>query len=202
MSNEPTSVRLFAEYRPDASGTRETLAAGDLRMVEATAEHVDAIAALLAVRNGEPIVGARERVTRWIDGPRAIRKVLAAICDDVVAGYGRMEYVSTPSDPQYTCVPAGWYLNGVIVDERYRRRGIGSALTVRRLEWVAAQGANEAYYFANSLNLSSIEMHRRLGFEEVMRDFRFPGARFSGGGVGVLYRVALDGRAERGQTRH
>lgn len=58
----------------------------------------------------------------------------------------------------------------------------------QRLAWIFHR-SDTAYFFANSLNSVSIELHRRLGFEEVQRDFAFPGASFVGGGVGILYRA-------------
>ncbi len=91
-------------------------------------------------------------------------------------------------------VPQGWYLTGVVVAEQFRRRGIGLRLTRERLRWIS-QRAPEAYYFANSLNVASIELHRPIGFEELQRDFHFPNTHFSGGVVGVLFRICLLKRA-------
>ena len=63
-------------------------------------------------------------------------------------------------------------------------------LTRRRLGWIAGRGATEAYYFANAQNLASIDLHAKLGFVELTRDFHVPGATFAGG-VGILFRVQL-----------
>ena len=86
-------------------------------------------------------------------------------------------------------MPPGWYLVGVIIGPAYRRRGVASELTRVRLAWIA-QRARQAYYFANSVNRATIDLHARLGFRQVCRDFTFPNARFSGG-VGVLFRIEL-----------
>lgn len=67
--------------------------------------------------------------------------------------------------------------------------GVGTALTRARLAWIRRHD-DEAWYFANARNLASIEMHRRLGFREVTRDFSFPSVTFDGD-VGVLYRAVL-----------
>ena len=75
-------------------------------------------------------------------------------------------------------MPRGWYLTGVIVGPAFRRRGIGAELTRRRLAWVAER-ANEAFYFASAMYLSSIDLHTRFGFRQVNPDFAFPGAMFS-----------------------
>lgn len=66
-----------------------------------------------------------------------------------------------------------------------RRRGIGRALTLARLEWIAARG-EKAYYFANEMNRASIDLHAAVGFVELTRDFQHPGAQFSGGS-GILF---------------
>jgi GNAT superfamily N-acetyltransferase len=83
-------------------------------------------------------------------------------------------------------------LTGVIVDPALRRRGIGAEITRRRLVWIAER-ATEAYYFANSNNRPSIDLHALFGFKESARDFKFPGTSFSGGGSGILFRVELPG---------
>ena len=51
--------------------------------------------------------------------------------------------------------------------------------------------ADQAYYFANSANRATIDLHARFDFREVARDFTFPRATFNMGGVGVLFRVDL-----------
>lgn len=66
-------------------------------------------------------------------------------------------------------------------------RGIGLALTRYRLKWIAER-ADHAYYFANTRNHASIDLHTRLGFTELTRDFVFPGVSFTGG-QGVLHRI-------------
>lgn len=67
-----------------------------------------------------------------------------------------------------------------------------AALTAHRLDWVRGR-AEVVYYFANARNGATIDLHRRLGFEEVTRDFAIPGVAFEGG-VGVLFRARPDAR--------
>jgi ribosomal protein S18 acetylase RimI-like enzyme len=128
------------------------------------------------------------RVRRWFDLPAEKNLLLVADHSGDLVGYGRAALVAKPQQAGFEHVPAGWYLTGVIVDERFRRRGIGELLTRERLTWILRR-SDEAYFFANSLNIASIELHRRLGFEEVVRDFSFPGVTFVGKGVGILYRA-------------
>jgi hypothetical protein len=53
----------------------------------------------------------------------------------------------------------------------------------------AFERAGEVWFFANACNRASLDLHARLGFVEVTRDFVFPGVCFDGG-VGVLCRAA------------
>jgi aminoglycoside 6'-N-acetyltransferase I len=100
-------------------------------------------------------------------------------------GRGRRE----PPDPS----PRGWYLAGVIVDARYRRRGIGRALTEARLRWLAER-TRRVYYVGNARNEASLALHARLGFEELARGPSFHGFKFEGG-EGVLCRAILSAPA-------
>jgi ribosomal protein S18 acetylase RimI-like enzyme len=110
------------------------------------------------------------------------RLLLVAEVDGTVAGYGR----TLPFGPGRNA-PAGLYLLGMAVDERRRRRGLGTALTRARMAW-AIERAGSAWYFTNARNAASLAVHTRLGFREVTRDFDVPGVTFAGG-VGVLCRA-------------
>lgn len=56
--------------------------------------------------------------------------------------------------------------NAVYVDEAFRRQGIASALLARLLEQAAAQGLHLMVAAIDAANAGSIELHRRLGFQE------------------------------------
>jgi ribosomal protein S18 acetylase RimI-like enzyme len=143
-----------------------------------------------AQRNGGPLEKFLEGARRQFESDSKQGNLTAvAECDGVVAGFGRSRWVEAITDCRYS-VPGGWYLLGVIVTPEMRRRGIATALTRYRLEWIGRR-ANEAFYFANSLNGASIDLHAKLGFIEIQRPFAFPDASFSGGGVGVLFRASL-----------
>jgi hypothetical protein len=60
----------------------------------------------------------------------------------------------------------------------------------------AFQRAGEVWFFANARNRASVDLHARLGFVEVTRDFAFPGVSFDGG-VGVLCRAARQQSSSR-----
>lgn len=97
-------------------------------------------------------------------------------------GFGEVVHLSHPS------LPEGWYLSGLVVAPDWRRRGIGDRLTKERLDWIAAR-APRAYYFANSRNGATIDLHARFGFREIQRGLAGHGLTFAGG-VGLLF--ALD----------
>ena len=108
-----------------------------------------------------------------------------------IVGFGRAGAWDPPDDAPLDAAPPGWYLLGLLVRDAWRRRGVGSALTRRRLDWIGGR-TDRAYYFANARNDASIELHRRLGFVERTRDFWFPNTSFGGGG-GVLFEAHLAG---------
>lgn len=181
---------MFADYLPrSADDVRGALPEG-LRIRDVTADDVDGIAAILREREGGTFEAAKERAGKYLAAPVEKNRLMVADLDRQVIGHGRIGHVSKLLEAEYQSVPEGWYLTGVIVAQSYRRRGIAMELTRRRIAWVRGR-AGKVFYFANSRNLASIELHRRLGFVEVCRNFKFPGATFSGDGVGILFRLDL-----------
>lgn len=121
--------------------------------------------------------------------------VLVAGCssqtgDPIIVGWAQTYLHAAAVD----AAPTGHYLGGVTVDPSWRRRGVALALTEARVQWIADR-ADEVFYVVNPRNLASIELHRRWSFEEVMRSARLTGVEFSGG-VGILMRASLTGRAD------
>lgn len=117
------------------------------------------------------------------------RALFAAWANGTVAGYGRVRRFTPPEQAPANTAPAGWYLGGLLVAPQWRRCGAGAALTQARLAWVAER-AEAVWYFANANNAASLALHAAIGFEEVTRDFSFPGVSFEGG-IGVLCRRRL-----------
>lgn len=122
-----------------------------------------------------------------VDSPT--RQLLVARRGDAVVGYGKVSRFTRPDDCAPRIAPSGWYLGGLAVAAAARRAGIGSALTRARMAWVADR-APEVWYFTNARNGASLDLHARLGFAEVTRDFEYPGVTFEGG-VGVLCRAKI-----------
>jgi ribosomal protein S18 acetylase RimI-like enzyme len=110
----------------------------------------------------------------WLDTLRTTvrdgveRVLFVAEARGEIVGYGRAVRGRAPVDP------AGWYLLGVTVAPQWRRKGIGEALTLRRMQWVAER-ADAVYYFTHRDNLVSQALHERLGFHETQASFVPPG---------------------------
>ena len=156
----------------------------------ARAADLPALARITHERSGgEPgtILRALERFLAHGGTGRSL--LLVAEAGGEVVGFGKCRLEARrrrdPPDP----APRGWYLAGVIVDERFRRRGIGRALTVARLRWLSER-ARRVYYVANARNEASLALHARLGVEELARGPSFHGFTFEGG-EGVLCRAIL-----------
>jgi ribosomal protein S18 acetylase RimI-like enzyme len=150
---------------------------------------VEALAAIRHERDGGSLEEARSHFSVLLAGERTARLLLVGSVDGEPAGYGELGRFDPPGDAPSNHAPAGWYLQGLVVGPQWRRLGLGAELTRRRLEWLAAR-AEAAYYFANSRNLATIALHARFGFEELSRDFWYPGVTFTGG-EGVLFRAEV-----------
>jgi ribosomal protein S18 acetylase RimI-like enzyme len=151
---------------------------------------VAACARLAALWSGGDPDDYVERLRREVESPD--RLLVVAVAAQGVVGYGRAGPWVHPPDPAPDIAPEGWYLGGIVIDPAFRRRGLGRALTVARLDWLAGR-ADAVWCFVNALNEPSLALHEALGFREVTRDFSFPGATFAGGAGGVLLRLELRG---------
>ena len=155
-------------------------------MREAYDEDVGACAALVAAERADNPELARARLQADLGILR--RRLFVATVEGCFAGFGRTTHFTPPPGAPANVAPEGYYVVGLLVDPGWRRRGVGLALTRARMAW-AFQRAGEVWFFANSRNRASLDLHARLGFVEVTRDFAFPGVSFDGG-VGVLCRAA------------
>jgi len=115
--------------------------------------------------------------------------LFVAEADGAVRAFARVELIGTDDGTPATSAPDGWYLSGIVVEERWRRRGIGTALTRARLDWLAGR-ATRVHYIANAANAASIRMHEQFGFREIARGITAPGVTFENG-EGVLFALDL-----------
>ena len=177
---------MFAPYQPQVGAK---MPRADISIRPATAGDLDSIAVMSQQREGGTLAAARERARRWLASPPDQHLTFVAEAAGDVVGHAHVALVQPSTETRDDRV-GGWYLSGVTIASTHRRRGIGLALTRHRLGWIA-QRATEAFYFANSVNRASIDLHERLGFTEIRRNIIVPGASFSAGGIGILFRVDL-----------
>jgi ribosomal protein S18 acetylase RimI-like enzyme len=140
--------------------------------------------ALALSERAEGVAVARPRFER--DLAEADRRLFVATVRGAFAGYGRVARFDPPDGAPANVAPAGIYLFGALVARRFRRRGVGRALTQARVAW-ALERAGAVWYFASARNEVSRRLHDHFGFVEVTRDFWFPRVTFDGG-VGILFR--------------
>ena len=179
---------LFAAYDPRAGGSQCSGPPEALSIQPMEDADVDEVAAIRSERNGgslgEAVVWARSSLSRRSRAPDGLEVLVARIGAEAV-GYGCVVRLApTPTAPR-NAIPTGLYLGGVVVRARHRRRGVARELTARRLTWIYAR-SDSAYYFANSTNRASHDLHVEFGFGEVRRGIWAPGVLFQGG-EGVLY---------------
>jgi ribosomal protein S18 acetylase RimI-like enzyme len=171
----------FASYEPRS--WRGQLPEGFI-VREGTPGDVDAcVALLMAVRGGQQ----SEWLPMFERTLAADDKILfVAEVGDEIVGYARAVTYVSGADAPPDVVPDGIYLMGLVVAEGWRRRGVAEQLTTTRMQWGWAR-ADVVWYFASAENRASLDLHGRLGFREVTRDFSYPGLTFTGG-IGVLCR--------------
>lgn len=171
----------FAPYDLTAKGLGAPVRAVIRR---ATHDDLDALAALkLAV-----VTRSRDDWADMIDKSlEDDRLLLVADIEGEIAGFAQAHFLE---QHPVNHGPAGFYLTGVTVLSNYRRAGLGRSFTVSRLDWIRKR-ADEAWYFANADNRTSIQLHLEFGFEEVWRAQVIHGVTFDGG-EGILFRSSLD----------
>lgn len=180
----------FAVWEPRKKENRKPGASGGIEVRVSVESDIPVLAAIARAREGGDLKRWEEAFGRFHDQTRTGEALLlVAVRDGTPIGYGRAARFTPSATAPANAAPEGWYLTGVIVRPEFRERGAASALTRARLDWIARR-ASSAYYFANAQNRVSIELHRRLGFEEVTRDFTYPEVTFEGG-EGILFRCDL-----------
>lgn len=102
-----------------------------------------------------------EKQQDWFAGKQAAGyPVLVAECGAAVAGYASYGPFRNWDGYRFTVE------HSVYVHEGFRRRGLASALVERLLQEAGGQGLHLMVAAIDAANAGSIELHRRLGFEE------------------------------------
>lgn len=175
----------------DQDSTRLTPGAAEpVRVRRASLADRDGVAAFFVDQEGGTLEEHQQGFEGEVTANRPDKLILVAEAVGRIVGFARARRFQHPPSAPENVAPEGWYLLGVVVSPAFRRRGIATELTVRRLAWIAER-AGEAWNFTEVRNHASITLHERLGFVEVSRDFSFPGRRSVE--AGVLFRLSLGG---------
>jgi len=187
MSNSP-----FAEYepRPPAKPSESKL---NYEIRPATEADLQSITDIILAREGGTSSIILDKLIGQLNEGLDRCCIIVAVYSNPVIGWARSVYFSPPPDSPVNVALEGWYLAGLMVNPSNCRQSIGINLTRHRLDWLS-QRTNSIYYFANAQNTVTIELHEKLGFNELTRDFTFPGVTFSGEGIGILFSINLKAR--------
>lgn len=177
---------MFAEYTPRRHGQPESRAT----VRRAQASDAEALANIAAQRRLTDLDTCLQRFADELGADEPTNALWVVEVRGVVAGYARARELDRPVDAVANHQPEGWYLGGVVIAPKFRRRGLARLLTRVRIEFLHALGARKVHYVVNATNLASIDLHDAFGFEEITRDFHSPGVTFSGG-QGILFRKVL-----------
>ncbi len=176
----------FAEYQPDAA----TQAPLDVVLREATHADVAGLAVLQAEARGGDTERWAAQIGKGVEDEQ--RLVVVAEVRGELAGYANAAYL--PEHPRDHS-PAGYYLTGVTVAPRLRRRGVGTLLTRHRMAWVLERD-RYVWCFVSAANRASLDLHRELGFSIVRSGSAFQGVGFAAGD-GFLLRASGPGGPPR-----
>lgn len=177
-------MAFIEPYRPDAHGVPlEGFAIRTARPEDAAPiARIDAERHGWVVREIEPkIFGELTRIERG----ELSKKTWVACFEDAIVAYAKCSHRRHVGPAELTDLPDGWYLGGIGIQPKMRRRGLGRALTACRIEWLQGMGA-DIWYFTAAANRASIRLHEAFGFEEERRGIELPNVSFVGG-IGVLF---------------
>ncbi len=140
------------------------MAAWTISIRDATIKDLDATSEIVSAESGENTVVWRERFAAVLADPS--RHFLVATSENCVVGFGHTRFIVREREPGAQLPPDGWYLSGMTVTSTARRRGIGTQLTVARLDRLR-EVAECVFYVAEQENAATLELHHRLGFFQI-----------------------------------
>ena len=122
-----------------------------------------------------PVDLAAEPDDAWLTGYRYRGTPLPPVAYDVLVNADEPVFASVRLDPPPAPLAAvargvlvdGWLcVTAVTVDERYRRRGLASAVMAALGSWARAGGVHSCALQVASSNAPALALYRRLGFTE------------------------------------
>jgi ribosomal protein S18 acetylase RimI-like enzyme len=130
----------------------------------AVGEDIQSCAQLIAEQESEGVETWRQRFEANLQD--VDRQFFVALHGESVIGYGHTVHYLRPEDAGPDASPSGYFLSGLLVAPNFRRDGVGTGLTVARLDALREE-TDEVFYVANPENIATIELHKRLGFVEL-----------------------------------
>ncbi len=93
--------------------------------------------------------------------------VVLAILDDCAIGFAQCGLRNDYVEGTYTS-PVG-YLEGIFVEEAYRKNGLAKEMLDACQKWAKEQGCTEFASDCELVNEDSLKFHLKMGFEEANR---------------------------------
>lgn len=180
-------MKWFEDFKPEKE--KHLPLPEKFRIRESVLADAEALAHVRLEREGREYGFLLEDVKKVINESLTVETTLmfTALDGNVPIGYSIMRYFIPAEDAPANTAPEGWYLLGIAILEKYRRRGIGSELISVRLRSIP-EAFDTAYYFTNPKNLVSMALHNAFGFERIEEDIVFPNRKFTT----VYYKTDLD----------
>ena len=96
--------------------------------------------------------------------------IFSTLFEDEVVGHGKLfKYSSGDMEVDFES-PEGWYLNGIIVDPAFRRKGVAKELLKYREDFISQiDEKTNLHSIVSAENEPSIKYHETLGFKEHSR---------------------------------
>ena len=152
-----------------ATVSNDRILPGEIQIAAMQSAEIPAIAALAAKMWEHPAGELAADFASLLNNPEAV--VFAAMQAGSVIGFAqcqlRHDYVEGTSTS-----PVG-YLEGIYVEEQYRRQGVAQALLNVCEEWIRSNGCTEFASDCELNNADSLRFHMSLGFEEANRTICF-----------------------------
>jgi [ribosomal protein S18]-alanine N-acetyltransferase len=117
------------------------------------------------------------------------RRAFITLCDSTLAGFAVASWL-----PQ----EAAAEVEGLVVDEKYRRQGMASALLRACMEWAGNAGASSMRLEVRASNTAALALYQRHGFSAVGRRYAYYSAPVEDA---VLLQAPLDS-AKLSEGRH
>jgi len=117
----------------------------------------------------------------------SLQKIFVALINDKVVGHAKLLFFDPERMEVEFSSPLGWYFNGVIVNEKFRKIGVATKLSECRINYIKENSNNERVFsIVSSRNKASILYHKSINFKELKKASGFLNIKVTKG-VGILF---------------